>query len=552
MDLTPLKTRILLAAILLLFLGSVASTHGVFNDTIDEGIHIASGLEYWQHGEYTNEPQHPPLARAAVALLPYLFSDLRWDGGFHLWDGGWGKLDSAGYWKSLKLARAGNLIFAAALIILVYLWALELYGRRGALAAACLASLSPSLLAHGGLATVDMAATSALAAASYCMWRWSREPGWRWCLLSGVATGAALTTKFSILGFLPVIGVSYLIVARLGRWRAGGISSAGNLREAAARAAVYLLLTAAVIWAVYRFDVGPLSEPGNPYTPKFFQPGQESPAGRIIEAAGDQSFPAPLFWRGIVDVIDHNRGGHRAYLLGEFRQYGWWHFFWVVLGIKTTLPMLLLAGFGIALWIRGARSERGDVVFAIIPIVVILGLGMAANINIGVRHILPLYPFLAIVAAAPFRGPDRIGGRLGRAFAVPMLFFAWHAGESLRAYPDYLPYFNQIARGREAEFLADSNLDWGQDLARLGAHLEDKGIESITLVYFGRTDPELMGVDVSPLPTGHPDFGWVAISVNHMLGIEGRFPAAEALRRHEPVDRVGKSIWIYRMASPRQ
>ena len=551
MNLTPRTTRILPAAILLLFLGAVASTYNVFNDTIDEGIHIACGLEYWQNGEYTNEPQHPPLARATSALLPYLFSDLRWDGGFHLWDGGWGKLDAAGYWKSLRLARAGNLIFAAAMMIFVYLWALKLHGRRAALAAACLAGLSPSLLAHSGLATVDMAATSALLAAAYCLWRWSREPGWRWCLLSAAAVGAALTTKFSILGFLPLIGAAYFVVARRERRPAEGVSSAGSRREGVARAAVFLLLIAVVIWAVYRFDVGPLSDPGNRYTPKFLQPGQQSPAGRLIEAVGDQSLPAPMFWRGIVEVLDHNRGGHRAYLLGEFRQHGWWYFFWVVLGVKTTLPLLLLTAFGIVLWIRGGRSGSGEMVFAVIPIAVIMGLGMAANINIGVRHILPLYPFLAIVAAAPFRGADRIGGRPGRGMAIPLLLLAWHAGESLWAYPDYLPYFNQIARGRELEFLADSNLDWGQDLARLGAHLEDKGIESVTLVYFGRTDPKLMGVDVSPLPDSHPDFGWVAISVNHLLGVEGRFPAAEALRRREPQDRVGKSIRLYRMAGPR-
>ena len=434
------------------------------------------------------------------------------------------------------------------------------------MAAACLASLSPSLLAHGGLATVDMAATSALAGACFCLWRWSHEPGWRWCLLSGVAAGAALTTKFSILGVLPVIGAAYLLVARLGRWRAKNAWSAGNLREVAARAAVFLLFTVAVIWAVYRFDVGPLwsqrclATPGcvgssiipavtsRSTDPKFLQAGRESQDGWVIETARNQSIPAPNFWRGIAQLLDHNRDGHRAYLLGESRQRGWWYYFWVVLGIKTTLPMLLLAGFGLALWIRGARSQSGDMVFAVIPIAVIMGLAMAANINIGVRHILPLYPFLAILAAAPFRGPDRIGGRLGRALAVPLLLFAWHVGESLWAFPDYLPYFNQIARGRELEFLADSNLDWGQDLARLGDHLEDRGIESITLAYFGRTDPRLMGIDASPLLDNHPDSGWVAISVNHLVGVLGRVPAAEAMRQHEPLERIGKSIRLYRLA----
>ncbi|MBI3697156.1 MAG: hypothetical protein HY238_20265, partial [Acidobacteria bacterium] len=161
---------------------------------------------------------------------------------------------------------------------------------------------------------------------------------------------------------------------------------------------------------------------------------------------------------------------------------------------------------------------------------VILGLSMQASINIGIRHVLALYPFFAILAAGAFAS-----GR--RAITVTALVLAaWHAGESIAAHPDYLAYFNQIARGREERFLVDSNLDWGQDLRRLGQYLREHQIESVHLIYFGRTRPERMGVTVHEAPQG-----WVAVSVSHLMLRRD----LAWLRELTPRAKVGKSIWLY-------
>jgi hypothetical protein len=122
----------------------------------------------------------------------------------------------------------------------------------------------------------------------------------------------------------------------------------------------------------------------------------------------------------------------------------------------------------------------------------------------------------------------------------------WHAAESATAGPDYLAYFNPIARGREERFLLDSNLDWGQDLERLHRYLAAHHINSIYLSYFGFTDPAWLGMSgVKPLWHGPPPDGWAAVSKNHIGGI-GRHASDLAWTRGRiPAARIGKSILLY-------
>ena len=209
--------------------------------------------------------------------------------------------------------------------------------------------------------------------------------------------------------------------------------------------------------------------------------------------------------------------------------------------------MLALFAMGMFISVCGKAPASGrQAISAIIPVVVVLGVAMMANINIGIRHILPLYPFLAIVGAAVFAGEDRLAGRVRPALAVALGLLAWHVSESIWAHPDYLPYFNQIARGREEKFLIDSNLDWGQDKARLGRYMKENEITSVKLTYSGYTHPKTVGVNTEPLPPDHPDAGWIAVGANALVGLDhpGFF---KPLRETEPWARVGKSIWLYRV-----
>jgi hypothetical protein len=309
------------------------------------------------------------------------------------------------------------------------------------------------------------------------------------------------------------------------------------------RAAVFVAVAAVTVWAGYSFDVGRLAPGGHRFSTGYY----ESPFGTdpntaswfLARVVGNRVVPAPRFWQGLIDVFSHNHSGHRAYLLGRRSLHGWWYYFPVAVAVKTTLPLLLLVGMSLA-WAVSGRSggPRPGILYPLLGVAAVIGTSMTANLNIGIRHVLPVYPFFAILASSLFREPARIR-------ALALILLVWHGAESALAHPDYLPYFNQIARAREEKFLLDSNLDWGQDLARLGRYVQQHQIPVVQLGYFGFTAPSKVGVPhVSACCRQHD--GWVAISVNRFFGIPNGVDLAPEWRKdRRPVARIGKSIWLY-------
>jgi 4-amino-4-deoxy-L-arabinose transferase-like glycosyltransferase len=436
------------------------------------------------------------------------------------------------YWKSLALARAGNLIYALLLFYFVYRWSARLYGAWAAVGACLLAACSPNLIAHASLATIDLAVTATVLVAAYFFWRWAEEPGWRYCLAAAAAFALAVLSKFSALAFLPPVAGLYFVTARGRRWRE--IDPAA-VWTAVRRAAAFCGVVFFIIWAGYLFEVGVLTPPGHHFISPFGGIPRGSAPDLLVRLLGRVPLPAHRLLQGVIELGSHNQEGHGSYLLGHFSMRGWWYYFPVAVAVKTTLPLLILVAMGIGLWAAGLRARVA--VYPAVAAAVILGVSMAAGINIGLRHVLPMYPFLIIVASGAFASGRRT------VTVAALLLAAWHAGESIAAHPDYLAYFNEIARGREERFLVDSNLDWGQDLARLWQYARGHGIDTIYLSYFGRSSPAKMGVNAVALGEQRPVRGWAAVSVsNLMLKRELAW-----LRERKPAARVGKSIWVYEL-----
>jgi len=540
---TSTKTRVALAVILLVFVVRIAATHPVLTDTFDEAWHISAGLDYLRTGSYDYEPQHPPLGRLAIALLPYWYADLKLGPFEDPWSNDWVEKDLDFYWWTLSLARVGNLPFGILLILVTFLWSRDLFGERVGLVAALIASCSPNLLAHAGLAALDIATASTYLAACYATWLWSRTGRWRYCFLASACASAAFLSKFSTLGFLPPVVVAFLFLGSWERTQGNGKSNVLNAKLAS-QLAVFAVCGCMLCWAIYRFDVGSLSPSLNARVQASPIPPY-SPERIFVSLLGDAQVPAPAFWQGIIDVMRHNRGGHRAYLLGEIYQDGRWHYFPIALALKTPLPFLILATLGV-IYLSKQRAGIANPVWALVfPVAVILGGSVYTNINIGIRHILPLYPFLAILAAAPFKDGIPLRRPMRKASVLLALLLAWHVIESAAAHPDYLAYFNQVVRGQEEEYLADSNLDWGQDLARLAEFVEDRDIERILAVYTGRRPIEKFGIPQAPLMEDDPECCWVAAGVNQVKIVTG--PPMADLDGRQPMEKVGKSIFVYQI-----
>ena len=255
MEFMPRHRRMLVGLLLVIFALRVADTYTVFNETADENLHVAAGLEYLEKGQYTLEAQHPPLGRAVVAALPYLFTGFRLPEGYVFWDSLWGDVGGLDYWLALSLARMGNLLFAMILAWFVYRWGSALYGPNLGVVACFLVTFSPNVIAHAGLATLDIGATATTIAAAYSYHRWAVKPGLGICVLSAVWTGIAALTKMSAVVLLPAaFVVTFVIVRGLGTFPSWFKSKA--LVRAAQRAVVFAVVVGGVIWTGYFFHVG--------------------------------------------------------------------------------------------------------------------------------------------------------------------------------------------------------------------------------------------------------------------------------------------------------
>jgi hypothetical protein len=509
----------------------IAATYPVFSHTFDEPAHIACGLEYLDKGVYKLEPQHPPLARAAAALGAYL-TGIRYPDHsdapspeFEMSSRGLAILYSGGHYdRTLMLARLAILPFFWIACWVVYRWAKRYFGPAAAAVAVFFFSFLPPVLAHAGLATTDMALTAFLGAAFLAALAWAENPTPRNAAWFGLAGGLAVLSKFSCLVFFPVCAglalLWYIIEDRPG---------AGALARSAARAIPGLCLAGAIafplVWAGYRFSFGKV----------------DFTSFRL---------PFPELYQGIEAVMQHDKEGHLSYLLGKISMSGFWYYYPVVLAVKTPLGFLALAVAGVALAVRrraALRQARWPLAFA----AGILAVGFFSRINIGVRHILPVYIGLSIVAAA---GAVRLLGepRTRRWLRYGVLLAAlWLAASSLLSHPDYLAYFNELAGSAPEKILVDSDLDWGQDMKRLSWRLREIGASEVYLALFTNAAFEQehgFPPSYQSLPD-RPGPGWNAIGVSRWKllrrGAGGNFNIPIWPDRARPVERVGRSILLY-------
>lgn len=530
---------------MLVALARVVATFHVFSETNDEPFHITAGLEWLQRGTYLSDPEHPPLARLAIAA-PLVMTGTR----------------------SLSLARGGNLIFFAVAMIVLAIWTYRLFGTATALVATALFGALPPVLAHAGLATTDSAAMAMTFLALFTFNLWVERPTWRRAIWLGVVIGLGLLSKFSFVVFFPVAALMFV-----------------RARPRVLQLVPAALIALLVVWAGYRFTVGTVAnargtsridagiqamaaqyakahgyewvtpqiileyrEYANAAALRGFSgidfvdwarvAGYPSPsAGRMgrdtmqgappIERPSVLShvpIPAPLFFAGIDIVRRHSGSGHTAFLLGRTSSKGWWYYFPVILFFKTPIAFLILAIGGIVL-----LFPRG---VALAPLAMLV-VAMTSGINIGVRHILPMYPFLAMCAAYAAVAWWR------RAKWIVVVLLAWFFVATSIVHPDYLAYFNEAAGSHPERIAIDSNLDWGQDVQRLAHFVKREHIAHLYVSAFG--DWKQYGMPAEPLPENTRVTGWIAVSENQLRLING----IQWLENERPVRRIGKSIRLY-------
>lgn len=533
---SPRLNRVFAALLLAAFAWLALGQSSRVGLTFDEPAHLAAGRAYWAAGDYRLHAENGLLPQRWAALPAALADDSAFPpaAARPAWEAGdvWGVARS---WlfalgsearQFVLPARAMIVLLALALLVLVWRWSASLWGERGGLLALALAAFCPHLLAHGALVTSDLAATLGFAVALLAWWRLLRRVTPGRIVAAGAAAAFLALAKFSAVLFAPVAAA--LLVLRLARRadlriklfgagrRIHGAGRAGGLVAAGFAA---LLVAWAGVWAGYGFRYSAAPDGGKA---RFAQSWDEvlltTPrTGGSTMADGTRAETVELR-AGIVQRFVGFAREHRllpeawlyglaftdrfsrhrlAYFAGESRESGWVAFFPAAFVLKTTLPALALLTLAAVAVARGCRARRA--LRRLAPLLVFVGIyaafALASSLNIGHRHLLPLYPLLYVCAGAAV-----LAVRSRFMAALVLALAAWQAVEAIRVRPHYLTYFNALAGGPTGghRFLVDSSLDWGQGLPDLKRWLDaHAGTERVYLSYFGSDDPGQLGLDVT-------------------------------------------------------
>jgi hypothetical protein len=520
------------------------------SQTFDEPAHLYAGYSYWLRSDFGINPEHPPLVKL-VASLPLLLVDKPQypEPGNSFFRGesardGARLLGTPGAGRLLNHARTAVSVFAFLLAVLLVVVAREMFGETVALFALTLFVFDPLLVAHGPLLGTDVGATCCIFATVYAFYRYLKRPSLVRLGVCAVAAGLSLAAKHSAILVFPILMLLAATEVLLDRRAAAteGTNAPGEqsrLRRAV-RMAVSLAVIAAVsvtiLWAFYGFRYA--ARPGGaqitPPTAVYLQGLHHPVEAKAIGFAEQHHLLPEAYLYGFTDVTILSRDGRVMYLFGKLYPEGRWFYFPAAFLIKSTvgfLLLLLLIPFSKALW-RG--EVQREVLFLAIPPVIFFGAALTSKLDIGIRHVLPVMPFLMVLAAA---GAVSLA-RQSRAWAWAVsILLALHVASSLHAFPNYLPYSNEFFGGpsRTYRVLSDSNVGWGGGLKALDAELTKRNITECWLAYEAPPDPANFGIPCKRLPT----FFSVLFDNGQQKAVPEEIEGPVFISSQEPVD----SFW---------
>ena len=540
--------------------------------------------------------------------------------------------------KITRLAKFPMLLFFVLAAILIFKWAKKLYGNGGALVALLLFSFSPTVLAHARFVTTDLPALFGVLFATYFFVKYSQHPNRKNFWLASIAFGIALLTKFSTFLLVPYFIILAFVWGFINQKKSQNIPHQGDasinsinsprfdlgsskrsnlgwvgrrslLKSLWGTILIFIVGVLIVVWPVYLFNT-------HNYPPA----RQKADTTNLLQSYGNRTFANPVIWAsdkpglralsgyglGLLMVNQRAVGGNTTYFLGEVSRFGWHYYFPIVYFIKEPLAwwglvlIVLLTISSKVIHIQGrtlykSYPQRGQIMerskdwtrahfaeFAMLLwLLIYWSSSLYSNLNIGVRHLLPTFPFAILLVSGQISrilngiinyesgiGQKRFKTIIRNSTLIILLFFllSSYIIENLKTWPYYLTYFNQTVGGPAGgyKYVVDSNLDWGQDLKRFGQWIKKNDIPKIELDYFGWADPSYyLGTayvwtnsqkykNAEDFRVRNQTSGWLAVSATFLQGSQGppdQFKPVNYLwlQAHKPIITIGHSIFVYQI-----
>lgn len=575
-------TFIIAALLILIMAGLAVFSMKGDSATMDEIAHLPAGYSYLTQRDMRLNPEHPPLIKD-LAAFPLLFiQGIKFPSGIKSW-----REDVNGQWEfgSHFLYKTGNpadkmLFWSRVPMVLVLLllgfylfwWTRELFGNKAALLSLFLFSFSPTFLAHGRLVTTDVGAAIGIFVATYYFIKSLKNPVKKNIVLAGISFGLAQLCKFSVILLVPYF--AFLTLA----WALLKIS---QKKESLKKLFIVhcslfigvLVIGFLLVTLIYQFHV--LNYPLQKHIRdvKIYLESQPVFISNAVISAIQIPLLRPFahYLTGLLMVFTRASSGHTTYFLGEISNLGWKNYFPVVYSIKEPLTfhiLTLLAVIYGALSIKKSfwhklrnwtRSHFAE--FAMLSFIILYWTAsLVSSLNLGVRHLLPVSPFVMVLVSAvtiswlkePF---------LKLKYLILGVLLFWQLSSVVLICPHFLSYFNELVRGPDQGFIyaVDSNLDWGQDLRRLKAWTDSNKIEKIYVDYFGGGDGQYYLKEKyvpwrgTQSPNDFPKGNYLAVSATFLQGGRGQpIPGFDQptgyyrwLDQQTLIAKIGYSIFVY-------
>lgn len=524
------KYRGIIVILLLILFFIQAVTSMIKNSpTVDEPSHIFAGYAYITQWNLKINIEHPIFIKL-LSAIPLKFLNPKVSSENETLDENYNPLYTQGLaqrffyenrennlnYKMLFLSRLMIVLLGLLLGFYVYKFASLLFGVKAGLLALFLYSFCPNILAHSRLVTTDLGLACFGFIFIYYLYRYKKESKNLFLILSAFFLGLTLVSKYSAVLFFPSLLLLFLPNKK-------GENKKFYLKTFISIICI-CLIALFIIHLTYGFE-----------KPNF-------------------SYIVPLpqsYSEGLQMVAGHSQAGHPTFLAGMHSLYAWHYYILIAFLLKTPITTIIFFLASIIFFLAGLIKKRNmeKELFLILPILVFfIFFSFFTKKVLGLRYILPVYPFIFI-----------LGGNLinlkSRIFKIIILVLSiFYIISSIAIYPHYLAYFNEAVAGKGDKYLIDSNLDWAQNHFLVEKYLQNpennvSDLKMNLFYYFQFSNYNLPPHENIPC---RPVNGTLIISTTMLQGLfEYNLPHEQNcyswLRKYKPIDKIGKSIFVYKI-----
>jgi 4-amino-4-deoxy-L-arabinose transferase-like glycosyltransferase len=571
-------TNPIVCALLLLMAMQSIYAISTWSPTHDEMVYVSRGYSVLKTNDFRLDIGHPPLINI-ISALPLLMINPRLPTDHYSWNQQ-GQNDYVAFGhqfyyvynkpeKIIFLSRLMILLMALILGICVFRWAKELFGKKAGLVAILLFSFSPEIISHSSIATTDMGFCLFSFLSVYYFWRFAKKQTLTGFILAAVFFSLAQLSKYSAVFLIPIYCLIIVFVAFCSKktvkfWK---IRVLNHKWTTLASLSIYYALILIVCWLsinmMYGFE-GTFAPIGESFKKDKFHLEYKDPSAFLIKGDGwvksaAETFlnkiPSPLpypYVRGLGGIFVVSKTNSATFVAGKYSTNGFWYYYIFALAVKTPIPLLILTIISFILLIR--KKDLFDHYFLLLPVIIFIMAISFSNLQIGIRHLLQIYPMLFVFAG------ELATKRIKLLRWVLGILLSWYVIGTLIIAPHYLSYFNEFVGSENGyRYLVDTNLEYGQNLKLLSTYLKKNNIRQIPLSYYGSVDAAYYGINYTYMPSAIPHYlkitkngscakrnGKIAVSVFTLqgLGIDNR-SCYSWLRDKKPIEKIGYTLFVY-------